>query len=132
MSSSFPTEVLGYGSEGSGTEVSVSVPHPAEVLECPAEGSGADWTISFFFGVRNSVSGGIDHCSRTTHWVFKRTNASSLALLSALKIYFLLGFYFLLFLMDFTRTQWTDGHIRFGLGIGYQASLSDVFSVVSS
>lgn len=48
MSSSFPTEVLGYGSEGSGTEVSVSVPHPAEVLECPAEGSGADWTISFF------------------------------------------------------------------------------------
>ena len=48
MSSSFPTEVLGYGSEGSGTEVSVSVPHPAEVLECPAEGSGADWTFSFF------------------------------------------------------------------------------------
>ena len=37
---------IGCGSEGSGTEVSVSVPHPAEVLECPAEGSGADWTIS--------------------------------------------------------------------------------------
>ena len=70
MSGSYPAEVLGCGSEGSGTEVSVSVthpvevlgcgseesvaevsvsvPHPAEVLECPAEESGADWTISFF------------------------------------------------------------------------------------
>ena len=41
-----PAEVLGCGSEGPGVEVSVSVVHPAEVLECPAEGSGADWTIS--------------------------------------------------------------------------------------
>ena len=144
MSGSYPAEVLGCGSEGSGTEVSVSVthpvevlgcgseesvaevsvsvPHPAEVLECPADGSWADWTISVLSE-------------------FEIVLAAALTIAPVQRIGFLnvlmpVVSHFArhsrsLFLMDFTRTQWTDGHIRFGLGLGSQASSGDVFSVAS-